>query len=138
MPHIFSFSLSSESNPFEISRVLSLDFKDQALWRKWRSGSTDLSFISFYFPFPLLSLISERNTLYCICSQSWAVSHQSLAPCHWAVRTGRRTVVLLFSWLLLCLAPSTRAFFLSHDIVQQKKVSGILIILVLWYSSFQL
>lgn len=66
----FSFSLGSESNPFEISRALSVDFKDQALWRKCRSGSTNLSFISFCFPFPLLSLISERNMPYSVCSQT--------------------------------------------------------------------
>lgn len=71
---VFSFSLSSESNPFEISRVLSIDFRDQALWRKCRSG-----FISFCFPFPLVSLISERHMLYCICSQR-VLGHEPPEP----------------------------------------------------------
>lgn len=82
MPHAFSSSfglwIKSIWNQWgslcRLQRTL-----DQALWRKCRSGSTDLIFISFCFSFPLLALISERNMLYSICSQT-VLGHEPLEP----------------------------------------------------------
>lgn len=59
---------------FRLQRAL-----DQVWWWKCRSGSTDLSCVSFYFPFPLFALISEGNMLYSVHSQA-VVGHEPPEP----------------------------------------------------------
>lgn len=80
---------------------------DQVWRRKCRSGSTNLSCISFYFLFPLFALISEGNMLYSICSQA-VLGCEPPEPGTVVIGLSDQqgTVFLLFSWL-----PPTRYSF---------------------------
>lgn len=112
---------------------------DGALWRKCRSGSTDLSLTVFCFAFPLLAVIPEKNMPYSICSQA-APGHEPPEPGTVSLgcqKRKERSCSPVLPWQL-ALSTRTSLPFSLYGTVEESIISGILIILVLWWSGFQL